>query len=162
MTALFRAGATSEAGAVYVEYLVAIVPFLLLGLSGLQLVELWTGQIVVRRAASAAVRAAAVVLPDDPRFYDDVPANRFEGARKRAIELAAALVLVPSPQFEDLVGVELELPPNRALLTATVHARFACSLGFVGVVCGGGQKVLTARASFPYQGARYRYSRVSS
>lgn len=162
MRALFRAAARSQAGAVYVEYLVALVPFLLLGLSGMQLVELWTGEIVMKRAASAAVRAAAVVLPDDPRFYANVPANRFEGARKSAVELAAALVLVPSPQFKDLVAVELELPPDGLLLTATVRARFSCSLGLVGVVCGGSEKTLSARASFPFQGARYRYSRASS
>lgn len=162
MNALFRDEARSEAGAVYVEFLIVLIPFLLLGSSALQLVELWTGEMVMKRAASAAVRAAAVVLPDDPRFYDDVPANRFEGARKHAIELAAALVLVPSPQFRELVSVELDVPADGSLLTANVRARFACSLGVVGVVCGGSEKLLSARASFPYQGARYRYSRASS
>jgi len=154
--------APAVAGTVYVEYLVALLPFLLLALSGLQLLELWTGQILVKRAALAAVRAAAVVLPDDPRFYDDLPTGRCEGARKSAIELAASLVLAPVPQFRELVDVQLELPPGSTLLTATVRARFSCSLGFVSVVCGGGERVLSAHASFPYQAARYVYSNSAS
>lgn len=152
----------ADSGAVFVEYVLVLTPFLLLALSGLELLELWTAKILMKRAATAAVRAAAVVLPDEPRFYEDVPVNRFDGARKSAVELAAALVLVPTPEFRELVGVALDFSPDSSLVTATVRARFRCSLGFTSVVCPGGEQVLSGRASFPYQAAHYAYARTAS
>lgn len=152
---------SADSGAVLVEYLAVLLPFLLLGLSGMQLLELWTAEMLMKRAATAAVRAAAVVLPDDPRFYENVPVHRFAGARKSAVELAAALVLIPTPEFRELVDVELEFPRESSLVIATVRAKFRCSLGFTSVLCPGGDQVLSGRASFPYQVARYVYSRTA-
>ncbi|HMA92837.1 MAG TPA: hypothetical protein VKP30_09130, partial [Polyangiaceae bacterium] len=86
-------------GAVYVEYLIALLPVLFSAFVVWQLLELWMGELMVKRAASVAVRAAAVVLPDDPAFYDGAPVHQFVGLRKTDVELSAALVLAASAQF---------------------------------------------------------------
>jgi len=62
-----------ERGVVYAEFIIAFVPFFLLFLGIVQLAFIATGGIVVQSAAVKAVRAATVVLDDDPLFYDDEP-----------------------------------------------------------------------------------------
>lgn len=62
-----------EEGVVYAEFIIAFTPFFLLFLGIVQLAFIATGGIVVQAAAVKAVRAAAVVLDDDPLFYDDEP-----------------------------------------------------------------------------------------
>ena len=72
-------------GAVFVEQLIAFLPVMFFFLAAWQLMELCAGDLLVKRAASAAARAAVVVLPDDPMFYGDVAVNSFTGARRRDI-----------------------------------------------------------------------------
>lgn len=146
-------------GAVYVEYLIALLPVLLSALVIWQLVELWTGELMLKRAASVAVRAAAVVLPDDPAFYDGAPLHRFIGRRKTDIELSAALVLAANPQFVEKPEVKVTLSPSENYVTARVTAPFECFLGRLSLVCGGSRRQLTAAAAYPYQGAQYGYSK---
>src|SRR6478752_1790726 len=57
-------------GAVIVEKLIAYFPTLLFFFATWQVAEMYTAKLIVDRAASAAGRAAAVVLADDPFFYD--------------------------------------------------------------------------------------------
>jgi Flp pilus assembly protein TadG len=153
-----RGGLLSDArGAVFVEHLIALVPLVVLSLSTWQMIELWAGDLLVRRAASAAARAAVVVLPDDPDFYAGTPVHQFTGARKSEIDLAAALVLASSPHFSSPPLVELSVASGHEPLTATVSATFHCFAGWLSLVCGSGERVLTARATQPYQAARYLY-----
>lgn len=153
-----RASLRQEArGAVFVEHCIVLVPVLVLALSTWQLVELWVGDLVLRRAAGAAARAAAVVLPDDPAFYGEVPAGELAGARRAQIELAAALVVATSPYFRSKPRVELSAAAGHGVLSAHVSAPFDCVFGWLALVCGGDQRVLSASASASYQGARYRY-----
>jgi hypothetical protein len=67
------AGGTS--GAVYVEFLIAFIPFFVMVLGMIQSALLYTGHLVVQHSATTAARAAIVVLPDDPRLYDGAPVN---------------------------------------------------------------------------------------
>lgn len=167
-----RGLAGNERGAVYIEYLLACIPVVAFFVATWQFIDLAAADLVLRRAASAAARAAVVVLPDDPHFYDDVAVDRFEGKRREDIELAAAMILgtmcIPNVLavrsqfrgFEVRVGgpdgssAELEM---WAPLTATVTATFECGLGWASIVCGGSERELTAKATYAYQGAKYRY-----
>lgn len=146
-------------GAVFVETLIAFLVVLGFGMSTWQMIELWTGHLLIKRAASAAARAAVVVLPDDPRFYNDEGVNQLGATRMSDIELAAAMVLAISPHFPAKPRVEITptSPKGYALLTATVTAPFYCTGGWAGWVCGGSYRTLTAKATFPYQGADYAY-----
>ena len=64
-------GTRQQRGAVYAEFLVAFMPFLLLFLGGVQLALVAQARVVVQHAASLAARAAVVTIDDDPIFYDD-------------------------------------------------------------------------------------------
>ncbi len=62
-----------QRGIVYIEMLMALVPVLVTFLGICQLALLYAGQLVVQHAATRAVRAAVVVLDDDPKHYDEAP-----------------------------------------------------------------------------------------
>jgi Flp pilus assembly protein TadG len=154
--------ASDRRGAVFVEHAIVLLPILVLALSSWEMLELWAGDSIVRRAASAAARAAVVVLPDDPAFYAGAPVDRFEGARKIQIELAASLVLASSPHFRSKPRVELSDASAHQPLTATVSAPFHCFGGWLSLVCAGPSRMLVARATQPYHGASYRYRATHS
>lgn len=60
-------------GTVQVEFLITFVPVFLLYLASVQMGLLFAGDLLVQHAANMAARASAVVLPDDPNDYDNVP-----------------------------------------------------------------------------------------
>ncbi len=62
-----------QRGVVYVEFLLVFPPLFMLFLVILQWSILGATSLGVRHAASAAVRSATVVLPDDPAAYDGLP-----------------------------------------------------------------------------------------
>ena len=84
-------------GAAYVEFLLAFVPILTLFLGLVQLGLLYAGNLVVQHAAHRAVRAAMVVLDDDPRYYDGEPRLVIEGAPATADDLARQLARRDDP-----------------------------------------------------------------
>lgn len=59
-------------GVVYVEFLFAVLPVFMLCMAIMQLALLQVAGLVVRHAAWAGARAAAVILDDDPVRYDGV------------------------------------------------------------------------------------------
>jgi Flp pilus assembly protein TadG len=67
-----RVTANCTRGAMYVEFLIAFMPLFLLFLAICQFSLLGVARIVVSHAAVSAVRAAVVVLEDDPSFYRNV------------------------------------------------------------------------------------------
>jgi len=146
-------------GAVFVEHIIAYLPVTVFFLATWQLLELCAAHLILKRAASAAARAAVVVLPDDPAFYDGVAKDSFSGKRKEDIELAAALVLATSPHFSN--DFKVDVPSNLKggePLTAKVSAKFYCFAGWVSFVCGPtGVRELSAKSSYAYQGATYSY-----
>jgi hypothetical protein len=59
-----------QKGAAYVEFLLAFIPLFIMFLGMVQMALMYAGDLVVQHAASRACRAAVVVLPDDPQYYD--------------------------------------------------------------------------------------------
>jgi hypothetical protein len=59
----------ADGGTVYAEFIMAFTPFFLLFLGTIQLAFIAASGLVVQTAAVKAVRAATVVLDDDPAFY---------------------------------------------------------------------------------------------
>lgn len=148
-----------QRGAIFVEQMIAYLPVMFFFLATWQLIELCAAHLILKRAASAAARAAIVVLPDDPAFYDGVAKDSFSGKRKADIELAAAMILATNPHFTSDFTVDVPSGlKGGAPLTATVKAKFFCFAGWVSLVCGPtGVRELTAKSVYAYQGAAYSY-----
>jgi hypothetical protein len=151
------------AGALFVEHLIAFLPVIYFFLATWQLMELFAADLVVRRAANAAVRAAVVVLPDDPNaFGRDGGINTYTGLRREYVQRAAELILQAAANIEDNVIVEVSGTfSEHNPITAEVRARFRCTASWVNIVCGGQPtRTLTARSTHVYQGARYSYDSI--
>lgn len=152
-------------GTVVLEALVAFVPLLLLFLTLCQLADSYAHRLMVRRAASAAARAAVVVLPDDGDHYGDPEqhgVDRPTSARLTAIEQAARVILSASPSFPPARIAVRVTGSKRALgiTTATVEAEYVCFLPAVSLICGRARTLqMSARASLPYQAAPYEYAK---
>lgn len=152
--------ARDTAGALFVEHLIAFLPVMYFFLATWQLIELFTADLIVRRAANAAVRAAAVVLPDDPNsFGRDANIHKYAGLRRDYVQLAAELVLMAAGNIEDNVTVEVTGNfSGHSPITAEVTARFRCTAGWVNIVCGGQPtRTLTQSSTYVYQGASFSY-----
>ena len=135
-----------QRGGVTVETLLAL-PWVLLGFLGVyQLTLLYSAHLVVQRAASAAARAAAVFLADDPSFHAG-------GAERElyAVE-AARRVLLAAPGF-DPASLDVAVTgagASFALLTATVQTRVRCTVFAFETLCGNGVR-LSGKAGLPLQ-----------
>lgn len=144
-------------GVIFVEHLIAYLPVIFFFMATWQLLEMCAAHLILKRAASAGARAAIVVLPDDPSYYGGVPKDKFDGKRKEDIKLAAAIVLGANPHFGDF-EVTLNETTDSKPLTATVNANFYCFAGWASLVCGAsGHRMLTAKSTYAYQGASYKY-----
>lgn len=174
MTALGR----DRRGAAYVEFLIAIVPFIVFVSCVLQGVLLQFGDLTVERAASAAARSAVVVLDDDPAQYRGEPRNqairgtaRLAAIRKSASNVLAALPAAARADMESRLTVAFPAGPGsdslRAgfgpadMVTVRVSYRFPCSVPLARrIMCRNGpaEAELAAEASLPNQGARYTYA----
>jgi hypothetical protein len=150
-------------GALFVEHLIAFLPVLYFFLCTWQLIELFTTDLIVRRAANAAVRAAVVVLPDDPNALGrDNGINTYTGLRREYVQRAAELVLLSASSVEDNVSVELSGTfSEHNPITAEVTVHFRCTASWVNIVCGGQPtRTLSARSTHAYQGARFSYDSI--
>lgn len=147
-----------EEGAVFVETLIAYLPVMFFFMATWQLAELCAAHLVVEHAAAVTARAASVVLPDDPFYYDGTATNSFSGSRKADIELAAKMVLAAAPQISDDPEITVSGASGNGPMKATVSAKFHCTAGWVALVCGpGGVRTLTVEAESAYQGASYEF-----
>ena len=145
-------------GAVFVETLIAYLPIMFFFMATWQLAELCAAHLIVERSASAAARAASVVLPDDPFYYGGAGINAYEGARKSDVELAAKMVLAAAPQISDDPVISVSGNSGNGPLKANVVANFHCFAGWASIVCGGGGvRKLSAEAEAAYQSAKYQY-----
>lgn len=150
----------AERGAVMVEFLIAYLPVLTAFLMFWQLGEVLVAQMIVERASSAAGRAAIVVLPDDPAFYEAQDKGRYDGARKREIRLAAGMILAASPHLSENFTVDVaDIPAGDDTvgeLEVKVEAEFRCKR--LTWVCGAdGLTVLGSSSRHTYHGAAYQY-----
>jgi hypothetical protein len=151
----------STAGAVYVEFLIAFLPIFFFFLGLVQLVFVQTANLIVKHAAVKAVRAAVVVLPDDPQFYGGVPVGSFSGQRQTDIEHAAQIPLATMGLAQAAAAtVTIDgLYARNALLTATVTYQYNCKVPWGRlVVCGlSNFKQIQGQATMTAQGALYAY-----
>ena len=67
-------------GSVYVEFLIVVMPIVMLVLCVAQCALLYTGQLMVESAADRAARGAIVVLDDDPACYGGAPRDTISGS----------------------------------------------------------------------------------
>ena len=151
----------SRAGGVYVEFLIAFLPVLFFFLGLVQLAFVQVANLVVKHAATKAVRAAVVVLPDDPQYYGGVPVGSFSGQRQSDIQRAAQIPLAPLGLLEAAAAkITLDTPYSRnALLTAKVEFQYHCQVPWGRfVVCGlTNFKTISGQATMTVQGALYEY-----
>jgi hypothetical protein len=70
-----RSLARGTSGAIYVEFLIAFLPFFVMVLGMTQSALMYMAHLVVQHSAVIAARASIVVLPDDPAKYSDSPVN---------------------------------------------------------------------------------------
>jgi hypothetical protein len=155
-------------GAVYVEFLVAFLPFLIFFLCLWQVSILYYAKLIVDHAAFAAARAAAVVVAECPQNVGDSGAktvNTLTENRKKEIENAAYVALTPLI-LDGTIGLEpggpefVEFPatlggadqaakgatPSYAPMTSAlsnirvrVNAAFMCRIGAANLIlCHGG------------------------
>jgi hypothetical protein len=161
--------AGSTEGAVYVEFMVALFPMMLLFFGLMQLNGLLLADLVARHAAVHAVRAAIVC---DSQAGSPQSATELSSKGGCAWEAAnmtlAAIKSFGAPDFS--LTIDGASPHGNGLVTATVRASYHCHVplagpllcGLVGgdditkPVAGGGALVLTRKASLPNQGANYQ------
>lgn len=164
---LARAHGGDQSGAVYVEFLIAFMPLFVLfsGLFQLGMVEI--ADLVTRHAAVTAARAAIVVLPDNPMYYD-TKVNLIGGQRYDDIRSAAEMTIEaidPSPRVEVRFprvpgGTEyVESVGPHDIVHAQVRYQYACRVPIGNLlVCGPSRvKTLVAESAMPNQGANEEY-----
>jgi len=66
-------------GAVYVEFLVAFIPFFIMVLGIMQIALMYSAHLIVQHAATTAARSAIVVFPDCEYRYGGAPQNVVNG-----------------------------------------------------------------------------------
>lgn len=101
-------------GAVFVEFLIAFFPVYVFFLCLVQLSLLFTVKLVTEHAAVNAARAAAVVIGDDPRRYQNERMHQISsrgGGHYKAVRDAALLTLAPLILNGTVQGVSVEFPP---------------------------------------------------
>jgi hypothetical protein len=147
-----------QRGSVAIELIIIIFPFLTLILGIIQLCLLQLAKVSVMRAADAAVRAAVVVLDDDPRRYGGAARGSATGARRADIEQAAAIAMVsvdpPTPRLPGSVASALSSPPVATplplLLSPGPLTRGALQVSFPGGPRYGNNALVTVRVDYRF------------
>lgn len=142
-----------ERGITHVETLVAVPVLFVVFACMFLFAHLCAAHLIVRRAASAAARAAVVFLPDDPVYYGS------EGAatKEQCVRQAVRQVLVASPQFKIAEpNLEVTITGARSVwapTTVTVRAQYDCSKFLGGYFLCGTDRVahIKAEATLSYQ-----------
>jgi hypothetical protein len=158
-----------QRGAIFVEFLAAFLPLTIVFLGLAQSAGLYSAKLITAHAAVSGARAAAVVLPDDPKYYDSDP-GVVSGQRLSAIEHAVGMVLKANGSIVEF-NTEIEGSngqPKQAfaksagfqLATVRVRATYKCTLSLASrIVCGSlsGTTTLEEAASMPVHMASYEY-----
>jgi hypothetical protein len=142
-------GLRDERGVVMLEFVIAFLPLFLLFLAVAQLALLGAAQLVVQHAAICGARSAAVVLDDDPRFYDGSPRGELDRPRQDGPRLAAIrravhaplVAITPDPSLvrsvlggvarrDDVARAVGDASNERFMLAAGSYQRLATALVF--------------------------------
>jgi len=140
---------------VYVETLIALPVVFYFTMVTMQLSDYFCGVILVKHAALAAARAAAVVGPDDPKYYGGQALNDLSGgARLAEVRKAAELALASKKQFQGAgFTLDVNAPAGHFdMVTVKVSIDYQCAIPFMSAVCGGGAtRTIHGTGMFPYQ-----------
>ena len=142
---------------IYVETLITLPLILFFTLILWQLIDYCGAVILVKHAGIAAARAAAVVGPDNPKFYGGQARNDLSGgARLTEVRKAAQLALNSKTQFlGGSFALTIVTPgaPN-AMVVAKIAVDYHCFIPWLSAVCGlSSSRTIHGTGSFPYQGA---------
>lgn len=115
MRSVHRTPMAREDGAAYVEFIIAFMPILTLFLGIVQVVILFSADLLVKHAAYRATRAAVVILDDDPRYYGGEARNTIAGRQANAGDLVQRLSVagVGTESGEIAAGMVLARPLSR-------------------------------------------------
>jgi hypothetical protein len=143
-------------GAVLAEFIITVMPLLMMLFGWMQLAWLYTANLLVQHSATACARAAAVI--------DEKPFNPGDNGSVGEIQVAAERAAEVQNAGKVFTGLKCSYA-NEATeadpfgkVRATVTAEYACRvpLGRF-IVCGAdSKKTLTKSAEMPFQGARYK------
>jgi TadE-like protein len=101
-------------GAVYVEFLIAFMPFFVFFLCLWQVSILYYTKLLVDHAAFAAARAAAVIVAENPKRVDpnggDSSVNKLTDARDAYVRTAAEIALAPLIVDRTVVQITVSYP----------------------------------------------------
>jgi Flp pilus assembly protein TadG len=176
-SALRRAAGLSTTGAVYAEFIIAVVPMLVLFWGLMQLNGLLLADLVARHAVVNAVRAAIVCDSDDP---PQTPAELVtsNGCSYEAAKMTLTSVKSFSPPGgtapDFSLSVEGADTNGNQPVTVTLIAHYHCEVPLVGgFVCGllsglshgsvaNATAMLSRKATLPNQGAGYSFGTASS
>lgn len=179
-----RLGSDQE-GAVFIEFVIVILPFLVLLFGLAQLTLMYFGSLAVHRAATTGARAAMVALDEDPQYLGG-SRNSLGGQRTEMIEIAASFpiyALKSSPNNADTLqhalrsyksspystqnsvadGLTVSFPNGVSAdrgspITVKVTYEFPCEVPVVrGLMCDGGTITLQADSTLPNMSADYEY-----
>lgn len=143
-------------GAVLVEFVVAVIPLMTTFFGFVQVSRLYAASLGVRHAAITAARAAAVIS----NVNDNNP-----GAKGGAndIKQAAGQALAPWIGNGAISTVNVTVTDQSSRedpygpVRVEVRATYRCKTPMMGrVICSGGTKQITAEATMPHQGAKYK------
>ncbi|MGA7119260.1 MAG: polymorphic toxin-type HINT domain-containing protein, partial [Polyangiaceae bacterium] len=103
-------------GAVYVEFLIAFLPFFTFFLCLWQASIAYSTKLLVDHAAFAAARAGAVIVAENPHRVDpnggDSSVNTLTKSRADYVRTAAEIALAPSIMDGTIVLVDVKFPPG--------------------------------------------------
>jgi Flp pilus assembly protein TadG len=133
-------------GAVIPEFIIAVMPFLMLFFTTAQYSIIAYAQILTQHAAFMGARAAMVVCPDP----------KGEGSPEETIQKAVKLSYGPvgnAAKPQATVSGSCNTV-DQGLVTVDVQSDFPCTVPLGGrLFCGGTKKTLRASASMPNQGS---------
>jgi Flp pilus assembly protein TadG len=147
-----RKSRSRSRGAMTGELGLTILPVLFVALGTFQLTRLGNAKLLVMHSAMTAGRSASVILPDDPRHYDD---------KEDDVRLAAVRALAPSIRSGTIENVRVDVDDGtqESAVTVRVRATFRCTTPLASfLVCGLAKtRELEARGTFPLQSASFAY-----
>ena len=146
----------NSAGAVYVEFLIAFLPLLVLFFCVAQFADLYAARFVVNHAAYRTARAGAVVYPDDPEHYNAV-------TKDEEVEAAGYAILAAK---RNILGADIDVSHggvhDRTPVEVRITARVECIFPIANrLMCStlalSPTRVVEGSARLPAHAARYEY-----
>jgi hypothetical protein len=171
----------SNAGAVYVEFLIAFLPFLTFFLCLWQFSILSVTRLMVDHAAVSAARSAAVIMAEPNYVVEPTMPDPWSGGgnvltpqRGTYVTTAAELALAPLIADGTITSVAVTYPqinangtftpmvpggPPATMMAVEVVTTMQCQIALADAILCRNNKTMnvSAQGTFPYQGAYFQY-----